>query len=80
MLPPGRSTPEGRIRAMIRGRMVTMPDPQRTQFNNDAPPRAAIETGVPDPMELRSKRPDPTPKKTRPPVRMDAIPRSKKKY
>lgn len=80
MLPPGRSTPEGRIRAMIRGRMLTMPDPQRTEFNNEPTPRAAVETGLPDPMELRAPRPAPMPKKTRPPVRMDAPPRNKKTY
>lgn len=77
-----RNRPEDRIRSMIRSRRV-QPSPQRQRFDTDIdmpgvtvgempPPRAAIESGEPSPMELRS--PPPKPKPSRPPVRMDAPP------
>lgn len=84
MLP--RNRPEDRIRSMIRRRSGE-PDPQRQRFATDIdmpgvfagempPPRAAIESGTPSPLELRS----PPPKKqSRPPIRMDAPPAGRRR-
>jgi len=69
---------------MIRSRRVE-PSPQRQRFDTDIdmpgvtmgempPPRAAVETGAPSPMELRSPPAKPAPKPARPPIRMDAPP------
>jgi hypothetical protein len=76
MIPGGRSS--DRIRAMIRSRKGE-PDPQRQKFATDIDlpfGRAAIESGGPSPMEMRTPPPS---KPARKPLRTDAPPAGGKK-
>lgn len=78
MLPPNRSTAADRIRAMLKGRRQPQ---QKYMTDMDMPgvdmplppPRAAVESGAPSPLELRqAPPPKQQPAPQRKPQRLDA--------